>query len=219
MTPTERSQYVHPDPQRAAKNDAMTSQVTKAYLTYGIMPLWIIPGFCDWLFHRKTKIEKTSGTHESLIHALMMTSIGVPAAAGLLCEVNALVLSSFVAAFIAHEALVIWDADYANGRRYISPGEQHCHSFLEVLPFTSLSFMLCVHWDQALALAGIGPQAPRFTLEPKKEPLPAAYVAALFGAITLFVGLPYAEELMRCYRADGTLGPRKKPAQPPSPAT
>ncbi|MDQ6929186.1 MAG: diguanylate cyclase [Candidatus Eremiobacteraeota bacterium] len=203
----------------AEKKDATTAKITKAYLTYVVMPLWIVPGFGDYLFHRKTKIEKTSGTHESLIHGLMMTSIGVPALMGLLCEVNALAIATFLGAFVVHEALVIWDADYANGRRYISPGEQHCHSFLEVLPFTSLSFMLCVHWDQALALAGIGPEPPRFNVEPKKEPIPPAFVGGLLLAIGLFIALPYAEEFVRCYRSDRTLGPRKRPANPPAGAT
>ncbi|GAC1387936.1 MAG: hypothetical protein NVSMB31_01060 [Vulcanimicrobiaceae bacterium] len=193
----------------AQRRDALTTKFTKAYLTYVIMPLWIVPGFMDWIYHRRSKIEKTSGTHESMIHALMMTSIGAPAIMGLLLEVDALVLCTFIAAFATHEALVIWDVAYASKRRDVTPSEQHCHSFLEVLPFMSLSFMLCQHWDQALALVGVGPESPRFKLEPKREPVPPAFVAGLLAAITLFIGLPYAEELVRCYRTDGTLAPHK----------
>ncbi|MDP9018371.1 MAG: diguanylate cyclase [Candidatus Eremiobacteraeota bacterium] len=193
------------DDEEAARRDAQTTKFTKAYLTYVIIPMWIVPGFVDWIFHRRTKIEKTSGTHESVLHALMMTTIGLPATLGLFLEVNAGMLSAFIAAFVAHEALSIWDVSYAAKLREIPPNEQHCHSFLEVLPFMSLSFMLCQHWDQALALVGLGPDPPSFKIERKHEPLPGAYVAGLLSAITLFVILPYAEELVRCYRADGTL--------------
>lgn len=199
--------------------DAITTKVTKAYLTYVIMPLWIVPGFLDWAYHRRAKIEDTSGTHESMIHSMMMASIGVPALFGLLCEVNAGLLATFAGAFAVHEALVIWDVGYANGRREVSPGEQHCHSFLEVLPFMSLSYMLCTHWDQALALTGAGPDRPRWSLEPKREPLPPLFVAGLLGAITLCIGLPYAEELVRCFRTDRTLAPHKKPPKGKAPAT
>lgn len=190
----------------AKKSDAETTKFTKAYLTYVLMPLWIAPGFADYLFHRRTKIQETSGWRESLLHNLMMGAIGAPALAGLLCEINAGLLASFAGSFVLHELLTIWDVGYAYGRREVSPAEQHAHSFLEVLPFTTLSFTLVMHWDQALALAGMGPEPPRFGLEPKREPLPPAYVATLLGAIAAFIAIPYAEELVRCLTYDKNRG-------------
>lgn len=46
---------------------------------------------------------------------------------------------------------------------------------------------------------------PRFVLRPKRPPLSRRYVTGILGAELLAVGLPYAEELWRCYRTDRTL--------------
>ena len=68
----------------------------------------MIPGLGDYLCHRASKIERTSGTHESLTHMLMISTTGVGIMAGLLFEVNELVLAIMTAAAVAHEAIVIW---------------------------------------------------------------------------------------------------------------
>jgi uncharacterized membrane protein len=57
-----------------------------------------VPGFLDYLMHRKSSIETTGGTHESLIHALQMTSIGIPTLMALLFEVNAAVIATAIGA-------------------------------------------------------------------------------------------------------------------------
>jgi hypothetical protein len=61
---------------------------SRRYMLYFMLPLWIVPGFLDYLSHRKTKIETTSGTQESIIHALMTTEAGIPVVMGLLLEIN-----------------------------------------------------------------------------------------------------------------------------------
>jgi hypothetical protein len=73
-------------------------RATHNALLFGILPFWIAPGFLDYPMHRKSSIETTSGTHESLIHALQMTSIGVPTLLALLCEVNAAVIATSIGA-------------------------------------------------------------------------------------------------------------------------
>jgi hypothetical protein len=67
----------------------------------------------DWLLHRRTRIESTSGTKESMRHALMMAEVGVPIAAGLLSDVNAPVVAGMAAATQAHEASGCAPADAA----------------------------------------------------------------------------------------------------------
>jgi len=47
-------------------------QTMRRYLLYFIMPLWMVAGLLDWYHHRRTKIEKTAGTRESMIHALIL---------------------------------------------------------------------------------------------------------------------------------------------------
>lgn len=180
---------------------------SRRYLLYAVLPLWIGVGLFDWVCHRRTKIEETSGPLESAIHGLMMTEIGLPVLAGLFLDVNALVLGAMVATFFAHEATAAWDVSYAETRREVTPTEQHVHSFLEVLPFMTVSFLLILHWDQALALVGRGPEPARFTLRLKRPPLSPRYVAGILGAVGAFIALPYAEEFVRCYRAQPTLAP------------
>src|SRR5690242_20855218 len=40
--------------------------------TYFIVPVWIGAGFLDYIWHRRTRIETTSGLSESLMHSIMM---------------------------------------------------------------------------------------------------------------------------------------------------
>ncbi|WP_412775329.1 hypothetical protein [Streptomyces violaceus] len=40
---------------------------TTRYLLYGLLPSWFVPGVADWVMHRRTRIEETAGTKESLI--------------------------------------------------------------------------------------------------------------------------------------------------------
>ncbi|MGA8618300.1 MAG: hypothetical protein WB660_07230 [Candidatus Sulfotelmatobacter sp.] len=56
---------------RRAADEAM-----RRYLMYIIMPVWSVTGFLDWLWHRQTKIETTSGIKESMMHLLMMAEAG-----------------------------------------------------------------------------------------------------------------------------------------------
>lgn len=190
--------------------DTMQEQVgvevsLRRYLLYFIMPLWMGAGLLDWYYHRRTKIEKTAGTHESAIHALMMSEAGLPIMLGLFLEVNSLLLAIMIAAFFIHEATAYWDVAYAEGRREVTPNEQHTHSFLEVLPFMAVSFMICLHWGQFQALVGKGKETARFEFRSKKDPLPRRAVRIILGLVILTVVIPYAEEFWRCYREDKTL--------------
>jgi hypothetical protein len=206
-----------PDGEQRRQKEQLAARAMQAYLLYVLLPLWTIPGFGDYLCHRRTKIESTSGTQESITHALMMASIGAPAVLALLFETNALTLVVGAGALAFHELVVIWDVAYAAQRRDVSVTEQHLHSFLEVLPFTTFSFLLCVRADQVLAMAHVGEEKPDFKMRWKAEPAPPAYVAGLLAAITLSIGLPYAEELLRCVRVDAS--PLSRPKKTVRPAT
>ncbi|MXM62770.1 diguanylate cyclase [Streptomyces sp. HUCO-GS316] len=172
----------------------------RRFLLLGVLPLWVVPGLADWWMHRRTKIERTSGTKESVIHALMMTEAGVPVVMGLLARVNPLVLTAMGGAAVAHGATAVYDVWLATGEREIRPIEQHIHSFLEVLPLTALAFTACLHADQVRSALRGGPNPGDWRLLPKERPLPAPYLAGLAGVIVTGVVLPYAEELRRCLR-------------------
>lgn len=70
-----------------------TEDANRRFLMYGVLPLWCVPAVADWIMHRRTRIEETTGARESALHALMMTEAGIPVAMGLLAKVNPLVLS------------------------------------------------------------------------------------------------------------------------------
>lgn len=192
-------------------------QASRRVLLYFVVPLWLGAGFLDWIRHRRTRIESTAGTRESMIHALMMTEAGLPALMGLFLEVNAGVLLAATLALIAHEATAVWDVAYAESRRRVTPTEQHIHSFLEVVPVMAVSFLTVLHWDQAGALVGAGDEPADFALRPKRSPLPRPYMAGVLAAIVAFGLLPYAEELWRCYRVDRSLAARPVPPVPATP--
>ncbi len=172
--------------------------LVRSYLLYLILPLWVLAGLTDYFLHRQSRIEENSGTKESVLHLLQLGEAGIPVLVALIFEINALVIAIMLFALIVHEATALWDVYYAHTRRYISPWEQHVHSFLEVLPIMAVSFVTVLYWNQFLALFGLGTEAPRLVVESKANPLPFAYLVGLCGSIALFIIVPYGEELWRC---------------------
>lgn len=174
---------------------------TRRLLLGWVLPLWIGSGVADWWCHRRSDIEHTAGTQESLIHVAQMTEAGIPVLLGLFLEVNAGVLAATLAALGLHQATAIWDVAYAESRREVTTTEQHVHGLLEQVPVMATSFIVALHWDQARALVGRGPQRPRFAPERKRRPLSPPATAVIIGVVGLFGALPYANEVVRCRRA------------------
>jgi hypothetical protein len=164
------------------------------------MPLWLVAGFADWLCHRRTHIEATTGVKESVIHLLMFAEVGIALLAGLLLEIDAGVIALMILAFVLHEATALWDVSYAVTARKVSPIEQHVHSFLELVPLIAIICVVALHWNQFLALFGSGREVAQFELVPKRQPLSLTYLVALFSGIIFFEVLPYVEELFRGLR-------------------
>jgi hypothetical protein len=179
-----------------------TESATLRYLLFGLLPCWFVPAALDWWQHRRTDIEHTAGTRESLIHLLMMAEVGSPLMLALLCEINPLVLVIIAGAIAAHEATALWDVTTAEASdRSVTPWEQHLHSFLESLPFMASAALACLHWDQLRALLAGSRSADAWRLRPKQYRLPAGYLGSVAAAIAGLVALPYGEELYRCIRA------------------
>jgi len=173
----------------------------RQYLLLVIVPLWMAAGFIDYVQHKRTRIEETAGTKESVLHAAQLAEGGIPVLLALLLDINALIIAIMVVGLLFHEVTALWDVSYASRRRYVSPFEQHVHSFMEVLPFMALSFVTVLYWNQFTSLFGLGPEAARFELRPKSEPLSSLYLGLLLLSIVAFVVLPYGEELWRCVKA------------------
>lgn len=157
-----------------------------------VLPLWIAAGSTDYLLHRRSHIEATSGVKESALHLGGITLGALPVLAGLFFEVNAGVLALMTAGFASHIGMTIWDVSYAEEFRVVTTTEQHIHGMLEIVPFCALSLMVCVHHDQALALIGRGKTKARFRLAGKRIPVARRAIAATVGAFTLLVAIPYS---------------------------
>ncbi|MBI2768272.1 MAG: diguanylate cyclase [Burkholderiales bacterium] len=166
-----------------------------------VFPLWVAAGFTDWLCHRRTGIERTSGLKESLMHLLMLAEIGAAMLVVALFEINAAVLLCVAVAFVVHELTVYWDLHYTTPLRRVGPFEQMVHSFLELLPLVSLALLTVMGWDQLLD----------FNLQRKAQPWPTAYLACAFAAAVLFNGLPLLEETWRCWRFRARTRPSPAP--------
>jgi hypothetical protein len=187
---------------RVSSDPADVETMTVCYLMYVLLPAWFIPGVADYVMHRRTRIERTSGLGESAIHALMMAEISVPLLLTLLCEVNPLLLGISTAAAGVHEATAIWDVRAAvDGGREVRPAEQHIHSFLESLPFMAVSALLCLHWDQVVKAGQGQAGATAWRLRLRRKRLPSGYLAGVLAAVTALIAAPYAEELWRCAQA------------------
>lgn len=194
-----------------------TVALIRQYLLYFVLPLWMLVGLIDYMLHKRSRIEDNAGTKESMLHLLQLAEAGVPVVFGLVFEVNALVLLVMVIGLILHQITALWDVSYAQSRRYISPLEQHVHSFMEILPIMALAFVTVMYWDQFVTLFGFGTQPARFGLYLKSDPLPSEYLISLFAAIGVFVVLPYTEELRRCLRTSASRQLRQNIKQPEQP--
>jgi hypothetical protein len=181
-------------------------RATSCFLNYVVLPVWIVAGFADYVCHRKSKIETTSGTHESLTHALMIVSAGIGVAARLFCEPNEAVLRVMAASALTHEAIVIWDIGYASKMRPPSALEQHIHSLLEILPFVDLAMTGCSYPRTTAALLKGDLPRVRSRLTLKKDAISSFQIAVVLSS-ALFQVLPYTEEFVRCFRIDHTLLP------------
>jgi len=183
-------------------------------LLYFILPLWLLAGIADWLCHRAARIEISAGPRESLIHLLMFGEMAVPFLAGLLLDIDAMVILVMILAFLVHEVTALWDVNFATRYREVSPIEQHVHSFLELVPLMALLMVCLLHWGQFLALFGAGDESARFSLTWKEPPLPTSYLVVVLAAALLTEILPYLEELLRGLRA-GSRRAIFKPISPP----
>lgn len=186
------------------------------YMTTYFLPVWTAAGLSDYLCHRATNIERTSGTKESALHLLMLAEGAPIVVAGLFLDMNALALAIMTAAAAVHEGTVVWDFAYASDKRPTGPIEQHTHSFLEVAPLSLVAFAAATHWDQFAALFGQGKQRPEWKLRFKRPPVSIARLLSMMAAMFVLVVLPHCEELLRCWVAErhGEKGSATPPALP-----
>jgi uncharacterized membrane protein HdeD (DUF308 family) len=174
--------------------------VLMSALLWSIYPLWLLAGFFDYLSHRRTRIDSTSGPTESWLHLAQMLSLGLPLVLAAYAQITPLVLAILISGVLVHTALAYADVAFTDGRRRISPFEQHVHGFMTVLPIVAVGLVAIAHWDDIRSSA--------WAVQPRKDsgsrPLAALLVASYF----VLAGLPIVEELIRTSR-------RHRHQQPP----
>ena len=188
----------------------------KRFTAYGVVPVWLAAGFLDYVWHRRTRIESTSGIQESLMHTLMMFEAAPAVLSPLLLEVNAGVLTEMAFFAVAHELTVLWDLWFTSPRRTIPAGEQVIHTFLEAPPFVVTAVAIATHWEQFLSLLRRGRTRAHFDLRLQRPSLSTASMVRLVLAMALFGALPHADELRRCFQAvkAGRVGQDTHPCLP-----
>ena|SRR5271166_3208397 len=170
-------------------------------ILYGLLPLWGIAGLLDWACHRATRIERTSGIKESLMHSLMGVQLGIPIVLCLIFRINALILILCLLAWLSHEAVAHWDVATATPRRHISIWEVHVHNYMATIPLYLLMLILVINWDTASKLLTLD-LTGQFTLERLKTPTGnSSYLRNYLLFMTVVCVLPYIEENLRCLRA------------------
>ena len=172
----------------------------RAFLLYGILPAWVFFGFIDYLCHRVSKIEETTGLRETLLHSLMGLQIGVPIFLGLFFEINVLLLMVMLAVLIMHEYVAHLDVKTAYGSRNLLIWELHAHSFLEVIPFVIFGLIVLLKWTAFVDLVTLN-WGGGFSITLKKAPINGGFIASYFIFMILLGFIPYTDELLRCLRA------------------
>lgn len=160
-------------------------------LLWGALPAWMAAGAADWLCHRRTRIERTSGPKESALHLLLYAQITLPVMLALFLEITAAMLLIMAAGVAAHMLTSWWDTSFSQPRRYIAPIEQLVHSWLEMVPMFALIVVAVLHVDEL--------REPRWLLLARGADLAPAVRASVLAALLLGV-LPILEEWSRGFR-------------------
>jgi hypothetical protein len=69
------------------------------------LPLWLLAGLGDWLCHRRSQIQHTTGARESALHLLLYLLIALPIVLALFLAIDAMLLVFMAACVLAHMAV------------------------------------------------------------------------------------------------------------------
>jgi hypothetical protein len=172
-----------------------------ALLIWGIYPVWLLAGAGDYLCHRKTDIERTSGATESWLHVMQFVCLAAAFSCAVLLRISAAVFVVLVALVVAHSFLSYIDVRYTDGRRRILPIEQSIHGFMDVLPLVAVSVLGVQQWQEIRA------GSMTFALHPSMK----LEHVLLLSSFAVLAGLPVLEELLRTLRSSAVSLTRASP--------
>lgn len=164
-------------------------ELLEATLIWGLYPLWLLAGAGDYLCHRRTDIEHTSGSRESRYHVLQFICLLLTFASAVLLKPGIVTYAVMIALVLGHSVLAFVDVDYTDGRRFISPLEQTVHGYMEVLPWVAVVLFGILHWPEIWS----GGASRSLALQ---EGLDGGH-AALVASFIILAGTPVFEEWIR----------------------
>jgi len=171
----------------------VTADSLRAVLVLGLFPLWLAAGIADWLCHRRTRIEATSGTGEWHLHVLQAAQVGVALLAAMLLEPNTLALALIGALVLVHWVTAWWDNHYTHHQREITPFEQQVHAVMTLVPVFAWLLLALMHPEAV--------EQPQWRFAARDPAMQPAAVALVIGLVLILNGLPLAEEGLRCRRS------------------
>jgi len=148
--------------------------------------LWLAAGAMDFLLHRASSIESTSGLKESTLHLAQIAILGAATLLWLSFRASQPLFVILLALMCLHAITGYWDTRVAYPTRAIRPLEQHVHSVLDLAPWIAIG---AFYWSlpDTHAVAGL-----------VFEPAPIAmWLFAIVPALLLTV-LPALVEFRRC---------------------
>lgn len=159
---------------------------------YGVLlVLWLGAGFADWLCHRVSRIELTSGVAESRWHLVMHGQLvaALLVAAAFQPGIGVLLLCASLTTL--HLVTSYVDTRTADPRRGVRPIEQHVHSFLDIVPLVAVLLLFLQHAGDD----GFRDGALRLRDPPLSPGIWIALAVAVLGSSALLI-----EEFLRCRR-------------------
>lgn len=177
-----------------------TTDLLINFLLFVLLPIWGIAGFCDWLCHRATHIESTSGLKESLLHSLMGLQLAIPILLCLNFRVNVLVLLICAGTWMLHELVAHWDVHYASPLRKISIWEMHAHNYLATLPMYMFITIVIINWPVFINLVSLQWAGNMGLVLFDARPGGDNYLAFYLLFMAVICVFPYMEENIRCLR-------------------
>ncbi|HEY4368706.1 MAG TPA: hypothetical protein VGN07_15835 [Steroidobacteraceae bacterium] len=164
----------------------------KDLMVWVFYPLWLIAGGIDYVCHRRSRIDHTSGSSEAWLHVGQFLTLAVFLWLVACITVTKASLLFMGIALAAHTALAFVDVSYTIGRRYISPLEQMVHGFMDVLPLVAFALLVILNLSHPV---------PDDALQPAWHMVTTSKGILLFGSYLVLAGAPVLEELLRTRRA------------------
>lgn len=110
--------------------------------------LWLSAGAMDFMLHRASNIEATSGLKESTLHLVQIGILGLATVLWLGFQASPTLLAILLALVCLHAITGYWDTKVAYPKRAIRPVEQHVHSILDLAPLDCGRRRFLVHPGQ-----------------------------------------------------------------------